>query len=166
MRSRLPELLRFGSVGAVAFVVDVGLFNLLRFGPGELLADKPLTAKVLSVTVATVVAWLGNRYWTFARLRTATRIRELLGFAVVNVVGMAIAVGCLAFSHYVLGLTSPLADNIAANVVGLGLGTAFRYFAYRRVVFTGRQLASAPTATPATPATAERGAGRDPGPTG
>ena len=159
---RLHELLRFGSVGAVAFVVDVGLFNLLRFGPGELLAAKPLTAKVLSVAVATVVAWLGNRYWTFARSRTATRVRELFGFAVVNVVGMAIAVACLAFSHYVLGLTSPLADNIAANVVGLGLGTIFRYVAYRRVVFTGTRGLSAAAASAATAPPAERGTWRDP----
>lgn len=161
---RLHELLRFGSVGAVAFVVDVGLFNLLRFGPGELLAAKPLTAKVLSVAVATVVAWLGNRYWTFARQRTPSRLRELLGFAVVNVVGMAIAVSCLAFSHYVLGLTSPLADNVAANVVGLGLGTVFRYLAYRKVIFTGGL--SAGTAAPAAAPAAERSSGRDPRPAG
>lgn len=140
MRSRLLELLRFGSVGAVAFVVDVGLFNLLRFGPGELLGEKPLTAKVVSVAVATAVAWLGNRYWTFSHRRHATGAggvaRQLLGFAAVNVGGMGIAVACLAFSVYVLGLTSPLADNIAANVVGLGLGTVFRYLAYRHLVFT------------------------------
>mgnify|MGYP001059945555 CR=1 FL=1 len=138
MRERFWELVRFGSVGTLAFVVDAGLFNLLRFGPGEILGHKPLTAKVLSVAAATVVAWLGNRYWTFASRRTARRAREFLGFAIANVVGMVIAVGCLAISHYVLGLTSPLADNIAANVVGLGLGTIFRYLAYRSFVFTGR----------------------------
>jgi len=65
------------------------------------------------------------------------RGRELAGFVVVNVGGLVIGVGCLAFSHYLLGLTSPLADNISANAVGLGLGTAFRYFFYRRLVFTG-----------------------------
>ncbi len=137
MRERLAELVRFGFVGGLAFVVDAGLFNLLRFGPGEVLEHKPLTAKVVSVAVATVVAWLGNRYWTFAARRTNNRRREFVAYAVANVVGMAIAVGCLAFSHYVLDLTSPLADNIAANVVGLALGTAFRYLAYRSFVFTG-----------------------------
>lgn len=136
MRARLEELVRFGSVGAVAYLVDVGVFNLLRFGPGELLGHKPLTAKVVSVTVATLVAWLGNRYWTFAARRTASRGRELVAFAVVNLVGMGIAVGCLAVSHYLLGFTSPLADNIAANGVGLVLGTVFRYLAYRHLVFT------------------------------
>lgn len=134
--ARATELLRFGTVGGVAFVVDTGLFNLLRFGPGGLLDDKPLTAKVVSVAVATMVAWLGNRYWTFAERRTETHLRELFGFVVVNIGGMAIALGCLWFSHYVLDLRSPLADNISANGVGLVLGMVFRYLAYRTFVFT------------------------------
>lgn len=135
---RFYELLRFGSVGGVAFLVDVGLFNLLRFGPGELLLDKPLTAKVISVAIATLVSWLGNRYWTFAERRTENRLRELIGFAVVNVGGLLIALACLWFSHYILGYTSALADNISGNVIGLLLGMIFRYFAYRHLVFTKR----------------------------
>lgn len=134
---RVRELAKFGSVGALAYAVDLGLFNLLSFGPGEVLGHKPLTAKVVSVAVATLVSWLGNRYWTFSARRTQTRGRELTAFVVVNVGGMLIAVGCLAFSTYVLGLTSPLAKNVSANVVGLALGTAFRYLAYRHLVFTG-----------------------------
>lgn len=143
------ELIRFGFVGAFAYVVDAGLFNLLRFGPMQLLEHKPLTAKVISVAVATLVAWIGNRYWTFADRRTASRGRELVLFAAINVVGMAIAVGCLAFSHYLLGMTSPLADNISANVIGLGLGTIFRYLAYRRLVFTAPPAVPSPAPTAA-----------------
>ncbi|MFP3714855.1 GtrA family protein [Puerhibacterium sp. TATVAM-FAB25] len=132
---RLLELGRFGSVGAFAYVVDLGVFNLIRLS--DALGHKPLTAKVVSVAVATLVAWLGNRYWTFAARRRQQRGRELVGFVVVNAGGMLVAVACLAVSHYVLGFTSPLADNVAANGVGLVLGTAFRYVAYRRWVFTG-----------------------------
>ena len=142
MRSRLHELTRFGTVGALAYVIDVGSFNLLRYGPGELLGAKPLTAKVASVAIATLIAWLGNRYWTFPERRTSTLGRELAGFAVVNLGGMAIGVGSLAFSHYVLGMTSALADNVSANVVGLALGTAFRYLAYRTWVFTGQEASA------------------------
>ena len=42
----------------------------------------------------------------------------------------------LAVSHYGLGFTSPLADNIAKNVIGLGIGTVFRFWTYRTWVFT------------------------------
>jgi putative flippase GtrA len=138
------ELLKFGLVGAVAFVVDVGGFNLLRY---SVLEHKPLTAKTISVVAATLVAYLGNRHWTFRHRGRHGIGRESLLFFVLNGVGLLIALACLAFSHYVLGLTSPLADNIAANVIGLGLGTIFRFWSYRTFVFpAGRER---PTQRPA-----------------
>lgn len=133
--SRFWELLRFGSVGGVAFLVDMGVFNLLVHGPGEILGHKPLISRGIAVGVATVVAWIGNRYWTFTARKTSNRVREFAGFAVVNVGGLLISVGCLGFSRYVLGLSTVVADN-AANLVGLVLGMIFRYFAYRTFVFT------------------------------
>lgn len=128
----LHELLKFGTVGALAFVVDVGLFNLLRYGA---LADKPLTAKTVSVVLATWVAYLGNRHWTFRHRGRRGFRRETTLFFLLNGLALLIALACLGLSHYVLGLTSGLADNIAANVVGLGLGTVFRFWSYRRFVF-------------------------------
>ena len=56
-----------------------------------------------------------------------------------NLGGIAITQFCLLFTHHVLGLTSPLADNVAAYVVGFGLGTAFRFVFYHYVVFTGHK---------------------------
>lgn len=130
------EALKFGAVGAVAFVVDTGIFNLLvHIGDDPVLADKPLTGKVISVAVATLVAWLGNRYWTFRRRRRSAVPRELVLFGVVNVGGLLLALVPLGVSRYVLGLESALADNIATNVVGLALGTVFRFLMYRTVVF-------------------------------
>jgi putative flippase GtrA len=64
-------------------------------------------------------------------------VREGLQFAVVSVGGMLIALGCLWMSHYVLGFTSVLADNVSSNVVGLALGAAFRFWLYRVWVFRG-----------------------------
>ncbi|GEL97645.1 GtrA family protein [Cellulomonas terrae] len=136
LRARAYELARFLSVGGVAFVVDLGLFNLLRFGPGQVLEHKPLTAKIISLVAATLVSWLGNRHWTFSRHRTDRRTRELLVFAAINIGCAAIPVLTLAFSHYVLTLTTPLADNVA-TVIGIGIGTVLRYAGYKRWVFTG-----------------------------
>lgn len=124
------ELLKFGVVGSVALVVDVSLFNVLLRA-----TDKPLTSKTVSTVVATTVAYAGNRLWTFRRRSRSKVRREYTLFFLLNGIGLAIALGCLATSHYLLDLTSRLSDNIAANVVGLGLGTAFRFWSYRRFVF-------------------------------
>ncbi|GCE77673.1 GtrA family protein [Cellulomonas biazotea] len=140
LRARALEIGRFLSVGAVAFVVDLGVFNLLRFGPGELLEHKPITAKVISLALATVVSWLGNRHWTFAAHRTTRHGRELVVYAAINLVGAVMPVATLAFSHYVLAQVSPLADNVA-TVVGIALGTVVRYVGYKRWVFTGHATA-------------------------
>ncbi len=129
----MHEVAKFGVVGLTALVVDIGLFNfLLYFGPLE---GKPLTAKVVSVACATTVAYFGNRFWTFKHRGRTSFTREYLLFFGLNAVAMLIAVGCLWVSHYVLGFTSPLADNIAANVIGLGMGTLFRFWSYRKFVF-------------------------------
>ena len=129
----IHELAKFGVVGAIAFVVDIGVFNLLRHGPME---DKPLTAKVISTVLATTVAFAGNRQWTFKHRERTNLRREYALFFGLNGVALAIALGCLGLSHYVLGFTSPLADNISANVIGMALGTMFRFWSYRRFVFT------------------------------
>ncbi len=145
------EFLKFGAIGAVAFVVDVGLFNaMLHAGEAPVLDGRPITAGILSAAVATVVAWLGNRYWTFRRRRRSEIHREAVLFFLMNIVGIGIAAGCLAISRYVLDFSSPLADNIAKNGFGLILGMAFRFTAYRYVVFRGDRETS-PATTPVHP---------------
>ncbi len=136
LRARAVELARFGSVGSVAFVVDLGTYNLLRFGPVALFSEQPITARIVAVILSTVVSFLGSRYWTFADQRSARQGREFGLFVAINVVGIAITVGALAFSHYVLGLSGPWSDNIA-NIIGIVLGTIVRYLGYKAFVFTG-----------------------------
>ncbi len=132
--SLVRELMKFGVVGSLAFLVDLGVFNLLLH-----LTDKPLTSKTLSTVVATTVAYAGNRTWTFRRRTRSGVRREYALFFLLNGVGLLIALTCLAVSHYLLDFTSRLSDNIAANVVGLVLGTTFRFWSYRRWVFLERR---------------------------
>jgi putative flippase GtrA len=132
----IRELMKFGVVGSLAFVVDVGTFNLLMYAGGAgPLYDKPLTAKTISVVAAVTVAYFGNRHWTFRHRGRSNLGREYILFFVLNGIGLAIALACLGFSRYLLGLHGPLADNIAANGVGLAFGTTFRFWSYRRWVF-------------------------------
>lgn len=136
IRHAVPEISKFLTVGALAYVVDVGLFNLLRFaGDAAVLAEKPITAKALSTVAAIFVAYFGNKNWTYSDRNGQQFRREIVLFFAINGIAMVISLVCLAVSHYVLGLTSALADNISANIIGIGLGTLFRFFSYRRWVF-------------------------------
>ncbi|MGG7463956.1 GtrA family protein [Plantibacter sp. YIM 135347] len=128
---------KFGVVGLIGFGIDVALFNALRlgvFGTDHFL-QSPIGAKIVSVSVAIIFNWVGNRYWTFREHRRKNFLLELVEYIVVSLGGMAIALLCLIVSHYVLGFTSILADNISSNVVGLGLGTLFRFALYRYWVY-------------------------------
>ena len=148
-QQRAREFLAFVVVGGFGYLVDVGVFNLLRYaGDPGLLEHKPLTAKAISVSVATVVTYLGNRYWTWRHRAWSSTHREFAIFVMLNAIGMAIALTCLAASHYLLGFTGPLADNLSANVVGLALGTAFRFWAYPRWVFRALPVSTATAAAP------------------
>ena len=147
----VTEFIQFGLVGALAFIVDFGTFNLLQHGPLGVLHGHSNAANVISATVATIFSWVMNRLWTYRGRTQDNAAREALLFAVGNIGGLLITQFCLLFTHEVLGLRSALADNIAAYVVGFGLGTAFRFTFYHYIVFTG-------TATEPDPEGAEVGA--------
>jgi putative flippase GtrA len=132
------EAVKFVAVGGVATAVAFVVFNVLVHGAGTdlgMLEDYPLVAYVIANVVGMVVSYRGSRHWAF-------RDREAVGLAggrvtyfLVNTASMALPLACLAFSRYVLERTDPVSDNVAANVVGLALGTATRFWAFRRFVF-------------------------------
>lgn len=133
----MHEVAKFGVVGSIAFVVDATTFNLLLHygGTNALLYDKVTIAKTVSLVLATIVSYLGNRFWTYRhRERTGYR-REYLLFFALNGVGLLITLACLDFSHYVLGFKTGIADNISGVLIGTALATLFRFWAYRRWVF-------------------------------
>ncbi len=130
---RRQELLRFGVTGLTAYLSDVAVFNALLL---RLDAD-PRLSKVVSSAVAIAVAFAGSRYYTWRERRSDSPGPEYLLFVLFSVLAAGIQLGCLVYSRTVLGLTDPLADNISANVVGMGLATVFRFYTFRTYVFPG-----------------------------
>lgn len=135
-RHLIHELGKFGVVGAIAYAVDVGIYNAL-LGSGW----ETLTAKTAATAVAATVAFGGNRFWTWRHRERSGLAREYGLYFFFNAIGLAIGLTCLAISHYGLGHFWPsifqtrLADNISSVVVGMALGTIFRFWSYRRFVF-------------------------------
>ncbi len=133
------EAAKFGVVGALAFVVDNGGYNLLVFGlPGGArggpMSASPVQASVLATGAAALFSWAGNRYWTYRHQHGEKVTRELALFLVANGAGLAITAGTVFASRQLLGLDSALSDN-TARIFGWVLATLFRFYAYRRYVF-------------------------------
>jgi putative flippase GtrA len=147
-RHLVPELLKFCVVGGLGAVIDLGGAAVLH---GKFHVEG-LEAKAISTIIATVVTYLGSRFWTFKHRENQALGREVAIFVVLNVVGLLIAEAVIAIVTYGLGLHSQLEYN-AASVLGTGLATIFRYFAYRQWVFTApaEESALAPTAAEAEP---------------
>jgi putative flippase GtrA len=149
LRGLLREIGKFGVVGAGCYALDIALFNLML-----LTGVEPITAKIISTVISTTAAFVGHRYWTWRDRERSGLPREYGLFFGINLVGLGIGLACLWFTHYVLGgiwpfFTTALADNLSANLVGVGLATLFRFWAYRRYVF---RAPAGPASVPA-PAT-------------
>lgn len=127
------ELGAFGVVGAVSFVVDLAVFQVLyaHVGAGA------VTSRLVSTLVSMTLAYLGHRYWSFAGRGQHTVQREYLTFAVVNGATLVLGLAVTGFVRYGLDQDGALVLQVA-NVVSIGLGTVIRYLAYRRWVFTAR----------------------------
>ena len=125
------ELSKFGLVGALALVVNMSVLNAMLWA----VKDKQIYATVASTVVATCVAYVGNRYWTYKDRDKIDRHREMLLFFVINGVAMVIEVMFVFISKYGLGHDGPIAVNVAKFAFGMPVGMLFRLYCYRTFVF-------------------------------
>ena len=131
----IHEVAKFGVIGALAFVITWGGTNVLHFGLGV----GPLTSNAIATVVAATFAFAGNKFWTFRHRRDSGLGREYFLFFVLNGVGLLIQLLCIGFTHYTLRLEGRLPYNVAL-IVGIVLGTLFRYWSYKKWVFLPPQL--------------------------
>ena len=147
VRTMLPEILKFLVVGGLGTVIDLGGAAMLH----STYHFEPLAAKAVSVTLATGFTYVGSRFWTFKERENQSVRREAVLFIVLNVVGLLIAEAVIGLVTYVMGLRGSL-DYNAASFIGTGLGTIFRFYAYRKWVFLDPEAGSSAMPQPAAPA--------------
>jgi putative flippase GtrA len=126
----LKELSAFGIVGAVNFLLHSALFNGLHFG----LRIGPLTSYLVAAAVSTTSAYFMNRHWSFSHRARTGLAREYSLFFGLNGIAVVLGLIVLGTTRYGFGLTDKLSLNVA-NVVGIGIGTIFRFWSYKRWVF-------------------------------
>lgn len=134
------ELLKFAIVGGTTFVIDNGVWYLLKF---TVLEGKPTTAKGIGILVAMIVNYTLNREWSFRTRGGRERHHEAALFFLFSGIALVINVIPLMVSRYVLELQVPhvsllmqeTADFVSGSIVGLLLGMVFRFWAFKRWVF-------------------------------
>ncbi|MCO5969250.1 GtrA family protein [Actinoallomurus soli] len=126
----IHELAAFGTIGVLNFVITIGISDTLHLG----LHVGPLTSFGVGTIVATTFSYFANRFWTFRHRDRSGLGREYVLFFVFNGVGLVITWIFIGFTHYVLGIRSGLAFN-TSQIIGTGVATLFRYWAYKRWVF-------------------------------
>jgi putative flippase GtrA len=130
LRHLAPEAFAFGVIGAVNTVLYMTIV-------AATMSIGAVKANVIASVITTTLSYLANRHWTYKhRPRSALR-REYTLFFTFNFAGMVIQSGAVAFAKYGLGLSEDQhrLALLAFTVVGIGLATVFRFWAYRTVVF-------------------------------
>ena len=125
VRRHLPvkyrELAKFLVVGGTTYVVDVGLFTLMSH---TVLQNKVITAKAISILVATILSYILNREWSFSRRGGREKHHEAMLFFLVNGIALTLNLVPLAISQYVIaiqpGAYSSLTVTIALTFRPLG----------------------------------------------
>lgn len=140
----LPQLIKFGAVGAVGFGVNLVVFNVMLLIVLRNVQHATIYSTIIATVIAILTNWIGNRYWAFSGQRQENAAREGVEFFAVSLAtGTGIPLICVWVSHYLLGMVGPVADNISANVVGLAVGMLFRFALYRWWVYSPARAARA-----------------------
>lgn len=153
---RYRELLKFAIVGGTTFVIDNGVWYLLKL---TVLEPKPTTAKAIAILVAMIVNYTLNREWSFRTRGGRERHHEAALFFLFSGLALVINLIPLLISRYVLDLQVPdvalwvqaTADFVSGSVIGMLLSMFFRFWAFKRWVFPdelgGSQHEEATTST-------------------
>lgn len=151
MRLLMKEIAAFGLIGILNLLLDTILFNLLLSSD---LGLGPNKASLISTCVTTLLAYFGNRHLSFSHRARSGLGRETTFFFVVNFIALAFSQVVIAIFSYPLGQQD---NTLELNIVRLGtigIGTVFRFWAYKRFVFLEivepeRTAAATPSAPPA-----------------
>ena len=124
---RLPRPARFLTVGALGLITDLGSFTLIvNFGV------PPLVARLLSLSLATLVTWRLNRALTFDRSGRRQH-REAMRYAAVTAAAQGTSYAVFAALTMTTALFAAMPQ--AAIVIGAGCGALISYNGHRLFAF-------------------------------
>ena len=86
MKKLIAQFMKFGVVGAIAFVIDYGLLALLT----EAFGVNYLVSATISFTVSVIFNYVASMRYVFTHKEDMSRRREFIIFVVLSVIGLII----------------------------------------------------------------------------
>lgn len=100
MKKLIEQIMKFGVVGAVAFVIDYGLLALLT----EVFAINYLVSATVSFTASVVFNYVASMRYVFTHKDGLSRRREFAIFVTLSVIGLLINNFCMWAGVELLGI--------------------------------------------------------------
>lgn len=135
LKNRHPRrFLKFSAVGAINFLIDFSILNLLSFATG---INKGIAAAFLGVVsflIANINSYFLNKKWTFRKNSKSSNYKT---FIAISILGVAINISIIyVFTTFISQLY--FSDIIWLNVskiIATGFVMFFNYFGYKKFVF-------------------------------
>lgn len=113
MKQLIAQFMKFGVVGAVAFVIDYGLLALLT----EVFGVNYLASATVSFTASVVFNYVASMRYVFTHKEGMSRRREFVIFVVLSVVGLGINNVCMWAGVELFGIHYLLTKIVATAIV-------------------------------------------------
>ncbi len=138
-RKEAIRFIKFSIVGAFGAIVDFPVFNALILVADWTTDTQLILANIISVSIAILSNFTWNRLWTFPESQTRRKRVQLIQFAVVNLIGLALNTIIFSLvSKFIFNPFMPIA--IAANLakaVAIGLVLFWNFGANRLWTYRG-----------------------------
>lgn len=86
MRKLIEQIMKFGVVGVIAFVIDFGVMVFLT----EVFSIDPVISATVSFTISVVFNYAASMRYVFSHREGMSRTREFIIFVVLSAIGLGI----------------------------------------------------------------------------
>lgn len=113
MNKLIQQFMKFGVVGAIAFVIDYGLMVALT----EIFSINYLISATISFSVSVIFNYLASMRYVFRHKEGMSRRREFIIFVVLSIIGLLINNLLMWLGTGLLGITYLITKIFATAVV-------------------------------------------------
>ncbi len=144
-----PQLVKFGAVGSLNTLLDLGILNLLIYFSSIAAGYWYSLFKAISFIAANINSYFWNKHWTFGSRNTAN-IREFSQFLIVSLIGFGINVSIASFVVNGIGPLKNISPERWANIGAL-LATiisliwnfiGYKFFVFKKSLTNSKTLAN------------------------